>query len=824
MSTYCMDSAGSIDSTTGLDLMDAVLGNVENTSSFFAKTSSMGSVQTTSIPRSGSSSSLRRNLSSHSRLGSLNSNSLDNLFMDDARSRSSRDDFFHVAATNLDKTAFEAMLYKYDTYAFSKNAMSKERQLIFMKEVCAGLDVPSSRNSVSPDIAKIILESGVEALNSDEAVKPSAMSNKSLSPGPQSREAKPGRINNDAVVGSRAGIPSSASKSKLPPPAAAASSFRGSRTPMLSTGPRTDKSTESMSSAGSQVNKSLSKPITIPSKTAASGRVIQEQRLALSAGNESSLSASLSSSLKALNQGSRYLERSNSRGGGGSRATAIASLGFLVPSDNVNNDDGSDDDSDHSVDQSRSEDENSGVMEGLARSSASAPIAVVDNAASSMEPHDSDASSSSAAATPQGRSVLGHFVKLGEDVDNSEELARQRLGISPSVRTGDHLHEAMLSSSQPTIVDLGGKGIPSLNRAASKVLEQKRFGFSRRPGAPGSITSQYTSGGGTATAVGPTLVTNQDLRGVDASKQQETSINQFTENYRKRYGINPFREQEGKKYLKARTHNRRRWMHVFPSGGKDEGWQLQHTLNMKSLCQPAMLPLTTDYLPPVKDIEGNVNPYNAQVVQANQYSESNYTLILDPTVCPFTTPENLLLEMVGQRLVQEYQLTKGIDIESYKKLIPGLVEGSESKTAMNQEQSTQFYVLSMGHRIQFLAYLPARSEVKVSRYVTTGVQSTATYKYEVWVPQLQRFQRVSQTFKQYPDPEYNWNVHDEILLGNMDQLPETIKPKRLRYAIVPDTLKTAEERDAYFGNFKELLSFLQKGYAAGTNRILFVLY
>jgi hypothetical protein len=316
-------------------------------------------------------------------------------------------------------------------------------------------------------------------------------------------------------------------------------------------------------------------------------------------------------------------------------------------------------------------------------------------------------------------------------------------------------------------------------------------------------------------------VTNQDIRGVESSKQQETSINQFTENYRRRYGINPFREQEGKKYLKARTHNRRRWMHVFPTGGKDEGWQLQHTLNMKSLCQPAMLPLTTDYLPPVKDIEGNVNPYNAQAVQANQYSESNYTLILDPSVCPFTTPENLLLEMVGQRLVQEYQLTKGIDIESYKKLIPGLVDGSESKGAMSQEQSTQFYVLSMGHRIQFLAYLPARSEVKVSRYVTTGVQSTATYKYEVWVPQLQRFQRVSQTFKQYPDPEYNWNVHDEILLGNMDQLPETIKPKRLRYAIVPDTLTTAEECDAYFGNFKDLLSFLQKGYAAGTSRKLF---
>jgi hypothetical protein len=83
--------------------------------------------------------------------------------------------------------------------------------------------------------------------------------------------------------------------------------------------------------------------------------------------------------------------------------------------------------------------------------------------------------------------------------------------------------------------------------------------------------------------------------------------------------------------------------------------------------------------------------------------------------------------------------------------------------------------------------------------------------------QLQQFQRVSQTFRQFPEPEYNWNVHDQILLGNLDSLPETIKPKRLRYAIVPELLQTQEDMDLFYNNFKDLLSFFHKYFAEGTN-------
>ena len=127
--------------------------------------------------------------------------------------------------------------------------------------------------------------------------------------------------------------------------------------------------------------------------------------------------------------------------------------------------------------------------------------------------------------------------------------------------------------------------------------------------------------------------------------------------YRARYAINPFKKNEGNAFLAARTHNRRRWSHVFPkvwtsssssshvdadrsdsstsisTGGannnnngnkssrgnnkKEQDKESQGAiaattaagssvgaggsafsgLNWKSLCQPAILPITTDFVP-----------------------------------------------------------------------------------------------------------------------------------------------------------------------------------------------------------------------------------
>jgi len=48
-----------------------------------------------------------------------------------------------------------------------------------------------------------------------------------------------------------------------------------------------------------------------------------------------------------------------------------------------------------------------------------------------------------------------------------------------------------------------------------------------------------------------------------SSKKSST---EYLQEYCKHYGINPFKQKEGKKYLNIMSHNRRRWSHVFPVG------------------------------------------------------------------------------------------------------------------------------------------------------------------------------------------------------------------------------------------------------------------
>ncbi|CAN0188691.1 unnamed protein product, partial [Scytosiphon promiscuus] len=66
--------------------------------------------------------------------------------------------------------------------------------------------------------------------------------------------------------------------------------------------------------------------------------------------------------------------------------------------------------------------------------------------------------------------------------------------------------------------------------------------------------------------------------------------------------FNPFQTaDEQQQLLKVRTHNRRRWSHVFSRGEKE----FQTTLTMpgpiyRSLCQPVLLPTSIDYVPTLK--------------------------------------------------------------------------------------------------------------------------------------------------------------------------------------------------------------------------------
>jgi hypothetical protein len=51
----------------------------------------------------------------------------------------------------------------------------------------------------------------------------------------------------------------------------------------------------------------------------------------------------------------------------------------------------------------------------------------------------------------------------------------------------------------------------------------------------------------------------------DSSSTKKTQM-EYLQEYCKHYGINPFKQKEGRRYLSIMSHNRRRWSHVFPLG------------------------------------------------------------------------------------------------------------------------------------------------------------------------------------------------------------------------------------------------------------------
>ena len=106
--------------------------------------------------------------------------------------------------------------------------------------------------------------------------------------------------------------------------------------------------------------------------------------------------------------------------------------------------------------------------------------------------------------------------------------------------------------------------------------------------------------------------------------------------------FNPFRQADEDKVLAKRSHNRRRWSHVFPKG--DIEFKRHAGPNWKSLTSPAILPNSVDYFPSRQEID--------QFFQFNIY---NVTLS-DFENTPYSTHADLLMEMVRQRISQDYQL------------------------------------------------------------------------------------------------------------------------------------------------------------------------
>lgn len=301
--------------------------------------------------------------------------------------------------------------------------------------------------------------------------------------------------------------------------------------------------------------------------------------------------------------------------------------------------------------------------------------------------------------------------------------------------------------------------------------------------------------------------------------------------------VNPFIREDEVDVLNHLSHNRRRWSHVFPDD--EDEVQLVETgrvpgPNWRSLCTPAVLPVETDVLP-------------EDFGRVNAFEESNHSVLLPHGADLTTEVPETVAQMVAQRIAGDYQLVDDpqsaetpslrrsasqlglhksvaatMDRSLHNAPSRDLFPHSSRRRSRVKSQKPLMYTLSMGHRIQVLAYNRVERRVDVRAYRSrfgsnADPANRFDYQYGLWCGETGTFETKKQTFLKYPAPETNWNTLDQVLAGYLPPsvTHSTVKLRRVQLEIVPPRLQDDLEGDDYASRFAKFEQFLNAKRRAG---------
>jgi hypothetical protein len=279
--------------------------------------------------------------------------------------------------------------------------------------------------------------------------------------------------------------------------------------------------------------------------------------------------------------------------------------------------------------------------------------------------------------------------------------------------------------------------------------------------------------------------------------------------------LNPFRQEDEEEVLSKRTHNRRRWSHVFPLG--EDEFKRHAGPNWKSLCQPAIceshgrmredcvrfeidsaahpfffvsVPMTIDFHPSPQDLEDK-----------NKFSVKQYSVTLPYNMeeTTYKSHKELLDALLMQRMRQDYQIVPRTIIQK---------SARRDITDQNILEAT----LSMGHKIQRLSYNSGTDSVDVVQYYARFAEDETpqTYHYLMWSSLQQDYVSVFQTFTKYTLP-YKWNELDMLISGDaVTNIVEGMRQPRISFVIIPDPFVDSHGENDYLNKFQRLVEYLGK--------------
>lgn len=414
-----------------------------------------------------------------------------------------------------------------------------------------------------------------------------------------------------------------------------------------------------------------------------------------------------------------------------------------------------------------------------------------------QEPREGPLSASRVASGPRLAALSGSRIQM------PEITAR---GVSPLL-----LPPVRMSTSPEGSYFRAGSSYRKIENRQSHQPDSSRFGPNSL-GRFGSRGSSMSSRLGTSPpTTGSPISASRKVLSTHLSRQPEPSRlpgrRRSGSRNRRKKAFNPFRQQDEDEVLAKKSHNRRRWSHVFPLGEIE--FKRHAGPNWKSLSSPAILPLSIDYFPSRHEIDHN-------------YTFSIYNVTLSEFEnTPYSSNEDFLMEMVRQRLTQDYQVVprSHVDLSNFGH---GLVrDGLTNRGAGTPEITTadggavirQF--LSMGYSLQVLTYDPSADIIEVTRYDSKIARqnsgaNTFKYQYLCWCQERQRYTKVTQSFQKYADP-YNWNKVDRIICGDEDrEMREGMRFKRVMFGVIPEKFASLDQEKDYVDKFRRLLEYLNK--------------
>lgn len=217
----------------------------------------------------------------------------------------------------------------------------------------------------------------------------------------------------------------------------------------------------------------------------------------------------------------------------------------------------------------------------------------------------------------------------------------------------------------------------------------------------------------------------------------------------------------------------KRWQHVFPKP------VVTKAMKWKSLCSPAVVPLTTEFFPTKLqlDTEYQQKPYNIS-------QNADDDLLEVPK-----TREEFLRELVALRLAQGFQIVVGAAVaEAFGQKVMKIANAFENNHI--SEDGTSIF-LSMGNLIHQLSCVNG-TEVEINmfeRKSSEPIELPKERKKKEYKPAIKTHFDIdyvsSVVTLQEPVLEYNWNYVDSYIAGHEDDMTDRLKYWRARFVLIP---------------------------------------